>query len=556
MTMIAGKTVRASGESIDVDIGAEWDMVSFWFATDTLVETLTASGIELYKYQPGSGYAGVTQSTEIERGKSYFAKSVFGGSFNFQAQSFNNETFELSLDQGWNMIGNPYAESITMEDVAVEGASLSTPGEALANTPAFYYGAGRYSEAEGSLKKGEGFWVYASYPVSIDFTSPSPVEVVAEAGEDARCLIGVYYDGERIDDVMVYNEYDVECVLDGSGSYGSGDLTYEWTQDSGTAVEISGATSSQATFIPQGESIYTFRLTVSNGETSNSDVVVVDAKRVTGKIVFWSALEQDYTGYNIYTMNADGSGMNSFVFEEGDASWPRWSPDGERIVFESNRGGELYNIYVMDASGENIVQLTDNGFHNYEPDWSVNGKVAFTSKMDGMGDLYDMDPDVGVSSLRQLTDMRKNNMRPRYSFDGEWIVTRVDYGGDNWEVAVMDKDGNSFTQITDGTSIKTYSTWTTDGRILFNELDDWLPPYRIKVIDRDGTNEAEWPKFDSTHQITMPDMTDDGKYIFYISESDEGYIHAMCSDGSCDSRIGYQARSLDYHPGTCAECSQ
>ena len=38
---------------------------------------------------------------------------------------------------------------------------------------------------------------------------------------------------------------------------------------------------------------------------------------------------------------------------------PRWSPDGRRIAFKSNRGGS-YNLYVMDADGRNVGRLTDH----------------------------------------------------------------------------------------------------------------------------------------------------------------------------------------------------
>ncbi len=40
-----------------------------------------------------------------------------------------------------------------------------------------------------------------------------------------------------------------------------------------------------------------------------------------------------------------------------DDEQPRWSPDGGRVAFKSNRGGS-YNLYVMDADGRNLVRLT------------------------------------------------------------------------------------------------------------------------------------------------------------------------------------------------------
>ncbi len=64
---------------------------------------------------------------------------------------------------------------------------------------------------------------------------------------------------------------------------------------------------------------------------------------------------------------------------------PRWSPDGERIVFSSNRDGDPKNensgeIYVMNADGSDVRRLTRYGFGAFRPSWSPDGKrMVFTS---------------------------------------------------------------------------------------------------------------------------------------------------------------------------------
>src|SRR5688572_13502857 len=80
---------------------------------------------------------------------------------------------------------------------------------------------------------------------------------------------------------------------------------------------------------------------------------------------------------------------------------PSWSPDGRRLVFQSDRHGST-ELYVIDADGNNERRLTFNGGDDTHPSWSPDGQwIVFDSNRDGSWNLYLMRPD--GSGERRLT---------------------------------------------------------------------------------------------------------------------------------------------------------
>ena len=53
------------------------------------------------------------------------------------------------------------------------------------------------------------------------------------------------------------------------------------------------------------------------------------------------------------------TGGVAFIKEWGRQGSPRWSPDGSKLAFESDRGGNV-DVYVMNLDGTGLVNLTKN----------------------------------------------------------------------------------------------------------------------------------------------------------------------------------------------------
>jgi TolB protein len=106
------------------------------------------------------------------------------------------------------------------------------------------------------------------------------------------------------------------------------------------------------------------------------------------------------------------------------AIWPSWSPDGQRIAFEVDRGMSAvrpHDIYTINVDGTDLVNLTNNDAEDNGPAWSPDGtRIAFASNRDGFRDIYVMNAD--GSNVQRLTQLGSDAMDPAWSPDGQHIV--------------------------------------------------------------------------------------------------------------------------------------
>jgi Tol biopolymer transport system component len=72
--------------------------------------------------------------------------------------------------------------------------------------------------------------------------------------------------------------------------------------------------------------------------------------------------------FQIYVVNLDGTGLTKLTDTTTNEIFPAYSPDGQSIVFVSDRTGNN-NLFQMAADGSNQTQLTDTTDDNKEPAW-------------------------------------------------------------------------------------------------------------------------------------------------------------------------------------------
>lgn len=162
-----------------------------------------------------------------------------------------------------------------------------------------------------------------------------------------------------------------------------------------------------------------------------------------------------------------------------------YSPDGTRIVFESNRSGNE-EIWACNADGSDPVQLTyfGNAWAG-SPSWSPDGKqIAFGANAAGEWDIYIISADGGKP--RRLTHGGADESWPTWSRDGEWIYyfSNRSKQGQIWK---MRATGGPEVQITRHGAY--WSSSSVDGKDLYYMGDDglWKVPVsggnEVKVAD-------------------------------------------------------------------------
>ncbi|MCR4339037.1 MAG: hypothetical protein NUW01_04020 [Gemmatimonadaceae bacterium] len=134
--------------------------------------------------------------------------------------------------------------------------------------------------------------------------------------------------------------------------------------------------------------------------------------------------------HDLVVMPLAGGGSRVLLAGGGTVIQPRWSPDGSKIVFESDRGG-TNDIWVIDASGGTPRQLVNWPGSEYSARWNADGSaVFFISGRDArVGDVWKVSPDGGEPTRVTRNGSVGNSIVTRAGVDDFFMGTIDPVGG-------------------------------------------------------------------------------------------------------------------------------
>lgn len=253
-----------------------------------------------------------------------------------------------------------------------------------------------------------------------------------------------------------------------------------------------------------------------------------------GKILFSSDREGQF---DIYIMNADGSGVTrltsdstndyfpeilpgsrvfsflavsrnppdiSLWFQNLDnpksaavalkapITYPAFSPDGRYLAVTQTEvvgEGSVQHVWIIDLQdGRNwkITGAMEAGASM--PHWSPDGKqIAFASLATGYQEIYVMNAD--GTGARQVTSLNAISGDPSWSPDGS---TFAFFTGTETvtQICTMNKDGTGLKQLTDSSGHNGYPGWSPDGRFIVF-WSNRSGKEQIYVMDSMGAKETQ-----------------------------------------------------------------
>ncbi|MEK6325255.1 MAG: protein kinase, partial [Acidobacteriota bacterium] len=226
-------------------------------------------------------------------------------------------------------------------------------------------------------------------------------------------------------------------------------------------------------------------------------------------------------GTSLWLMDAQGE-PEQLLGDQYLNTEPAWSPDSQRVVFHSNRGGRM-NLWEIEIRSRRLRQLTTESGNAILPTVSPTGRIAYTSYSHQV-DIYWGQVDRPQEEHQRLTSHTFNHFGARVSPDGQQVLYQSDRTG-NYELWLHDRRTGAERQLTDHPATDVMADWSPDGKqIVFlsgreGSVQVWVLEVesgRVRRLSQRSRSISFEPHF------SEPRWSPDGKAIGFFGAGEKG----------------------------------
>ena len=248
---------------------------------------------------------------------------------------------------------------------------------------------------------------------------------------------------------------------------------------------------------------------------------------------------------DIYLQRVGGqNAINLTGDSPADDSQPAFSPDGTLIAFRSGRDGG--GIFVMGATGESVKRVSDAGFN---PAWSPDGEriVFSTERVDSpnrgpsVGELRIVRVDTGdVRAIEVSGDAVQPNWSPRGHRIAFWSYSLSERNyRDIWTVPA---EGGDAIPVTRDEHIDWNPVWSPDGKYLYfcSNRGGAMSLWRAAVEEETGTllGMPELVTASPGARMGLISASKDGRRIAYQADIGTQNLQTISFDPDSEAIVG------------------
>jgi TolB protein len=199
---------------------------------------------------------------------------------------------------------------------------------------------------------------------------------------------------------------------------------------------------------------------------------------------------------------------------------PDLHSDGRTMVFASTRNSEHPDIFVKHVDGYAITQLTSDPADDIQPRFSPDGEsVVFCSNRGGNWDIWVVRRD--GTELTQLTHDRSDEISPCFSPDGQRVAFAA-WGrrSHQWEIWTLSIDRPGIRKFL---CYGMFPDWSPDGtRIAFQRARQrgtrWFSVWTVELVGDEARHPTEIA-YNDTSACIAPRWSPDGSTLVYCCVS-------------------------------------